>query len=111
MNQEGHITTENICKALRWILENHNNYDIRIVNMSLGNDITGSYKQSEIDCLCEELIEEGISIVAAVGNDYDGAIKPPANAPQVIAVGGVDDENMLKQIPQKLYHSTSGTTV
>jgi len=111
MNQNGHITTENICKALRWILDNHNKYDIRIVNMSLGDEIGGSYKESEVDSLCEQLIEKGITIVAAVGNEQHGAIKPPANAPDVIAVGGVDDENMLGAVPQKLYHSSYGTTV
>jgi len=111
MNEKGHITTENICKALRWVLEKHKKYGIRIVNMSLGDDVNGSYKQSEVDSLCEQLIEEGITIVAAVGNEHDGAIKPPANAPHVIAVGGVDDENILKEMPQKLYHSSSGTTV
>lgn len=109
VNEKGHITTQNICKALRWILENHHNYDIRIVNMSVGDDITGSYKQSEVDNLCEQLIEEGITIVAAVGNDQNGTIKPPANAPNVIAVGGVDDQNILA-IPQKLYHSSYGAT-
>jgi serine protease AprX len=110
MNEEGHITTENICKALRWVLENHNEHEIRIVNMSLGDDVNRSYKESEVDSFCEQLIEEGITIVAAVGNEQDGTIKPPANAPHVITVGGVDDENRLREMPQKLYHSAAGRT-
>jgi len=111
MNEKGHITTENICTALRWILDNHKRYDIRIVNMSLGDDVTGSYKESEVDSLCEQLIEEGIIIIAAVGNSEQGTIKPPANAPNVIAVGGVDDQNMLGETAHRLYHSSYGTTV
>jgi serine protease AprX len=111
MNEKGHITTENICTALRWVLDNHKRYNIRIVNMSLGDDVTGSYKESEVDSLCEQLIEEGIIIVAAVGNSEHATIKPPANAPNVIAVGGVDDQNMLGETPQRLYHSSYGTTV
>jgi len=78
--------------------------------MSLGDDEVISYKQSEVDRLTELLIEKGIVIVAAVGNDENGAIKPPANSPCVIAVGGVDDDNQLEE-SAKLYHSSYGQTV
>ena len=111
MDEEGRITTENICKALQWVLDNGNKYDIRIVNMSIGDDMTGSYKQSAVDTLCEQLIERGVSIVAAAGNDQDGRITPPADSLHVIAVGGADDENTLREAPQKLYHSAYGATL
>jgi serine protease AprX len=110
MNEDGHITTENIVKALKWVLNNYKKYDIRIVNMSLGDDNATSYKQSEIDQLAEQLVELGIVIVAAVGNDENGTIKPPANSPHVIAVGGIDDDNSLTDITG-LYHSSYGATV
>ena len=110
MNDEGKITTENILKALEWVDKNHKKYDIRIVNMSLGDDATGSWKNSKIDLLAEKLIENGISIVAAVGNDDKAAVMPPANAPNVIAVGGWDDNNILNCEEKKLYHSTFGKT-
>ena len=55
-------------------------------------------------------MEKGIVVVAAVGNDENGLIKPPANSPDVIAVGGFDDENNLTE-ETKLYHSTYGETV
>ena len=110
-NAEGHITTENICKALQWVLNNHKKYNIRIVNMSLGDDVTGSYRESEVDKLAEQLTEKGITIVAAVGNDENGEIKPPANSLHVIAVGGVDDENKLDEPIHKSYHSSFGKTI
>lgn len=109
-NEAGRITTENISKALEWVLQNHKKHNIRIVNMSLGDDESVSYKQSKVDRLTEELIKRGIVIVAAVGNDETGAIKPPANSPCVIAVGGVDDDNRLEE-SGKLYHSSYGQTV
>src|SRR5258706_6694998 len=110
-NDAGRITTENIVKALEWVLQNHAEYNIRIVNISLGDDEAISYKRSEIDRLAELLIVEGITIIAAAGNDENGTIKPPANSPNVITVGGIDDENRIQQLPAKLYHSSFGKTV
>ena len=43
--------------------------------MSLGDDTNASYKESEVDKLAEQLIENGIIIVAAVGNDENGSDK------------------------------------
>jgi len=110
-DQQGKISTENIVKALEWILANHLQYDIRIVNISLGDDAMSSYKESRVDQLAEALIAEGISVVAAVGNDERGYIHPPANALNVIAVGGVDDDNKLGNGENKAYHSSYGKTV
>jgi serine protease AprX len=69
-----------------------------------------SYKESSVDQLAEALIVKGITIVAAVGNDENGKIHPPANSLNVIAVGGVDDGNELNG-NIKAYHSTYGITV
>jgi serine protease AprX len=110
MNSEGKITTENISKALQWVVKNHKKYDIKLINMSLGDDATGSWKNSKVDLLAEKLIAGGITIVAAVGNDERASIKPPASSPNVIAVGGWDDNNCLNGSENKLYHSSFGKT-
>lgn len=111
MDDKGKISTENIAKALKWVLRNHKKYNIRIVNMSLGDDEPTSYKTSVVDQLAEKVIAAGISIVAAVGNDVASSIKPPANALHVIAIGGIDDENKLGNDQQQLYHSSFGKTI
>lgn len=110
-DKNGRISTGNIIKALEWILENHRQYDIRIVNLSLAGDEINSYKESRIDQLAEALINEGITVVAAVGNHEQGAIYPPANSLNVIAVGGIDDHNSLDIEMVKAYHSSYGTTL
>lgn len=109
-DKTGRVSTDNIVNALHWVLQHHKEYGIRIVNMSLGGDEAISYKQSEIDRLAEQLIREGVAVVAAAGNDENGLIKPPANSPNVITVGGADDDNDLRQPASRLYHSTYGTT-
>lgn len=109
-NDNGKITTASFIKALQWIYEHHKEYNIRIVNISLRDDELCSYKESSVDRLAELLIEEGITIVAAVGNDESGKVYPPANSLHVIAVGGVDDGNKISD-DFKPYHSTYGTTI
>jgi serine protease AprX len=110
-DDRGKITTQNIVNALEWVLQNQRKYNIRVVNMSLGDDEPVSFRESEVDRLAEKLIAEGVVIVAAAGNDESGKIKPPANSPNVIAVGGVNDENQLGQSPSSLYHSSFGNTI
>ena len=109
-DEQEQITTDNIAKALQWVLDNYQQYQIRIINISLGSNESTGYRHSKIDLLAEELIARGISIVAAAGNDEKGIIKAPADSPHVITVGGMDDENILAT-PAKLYHSSFGKTV
>ena len=106
----GRITNDAIVKALQWVENHHESYGIRIVNMSLGGDAVLSGTQSSIDKQAERLVAKGIVLVAAVGNDEHGMVKPPASAPHVIAVGGADDNNELGLETRKLYHSTFGKT-
>jgi serine protease AprX len=108
---DGKITATNIARALEWVLEHHEEFDIRIVNISLGTDEIVSYKESEVDGLAEQLIKKGIVVVAAVGNDANAVIKPPANSLNVIAVGGIDDQNVVDGNVNRLYHSSFGRTV
>lgn len=110
MDDNGKISTENIAKALQWVMKHHKQHNIRVINMSLGDDASGSWKNSRVNLLAEKLIEKGITIVAAVGNDDKASIKPPANSPNVIAVGGWDDNNQLNGEENKLYHSSFGKT-
>ncbi|MDP4132328.1 MAG: S8 family serine peptidase [Bacteroidota bacterium] len=109
-DKAGNIRTENIVRALQWVLDNYIKYGIRIVNISLGDQHTGSYKDSEVDCLAEQLIKNGISVVAAAGNEEFGRIHPPADSPNVITVGGIDDDNQLGNPFNKAYHSSYGMT-
>jgi serine protease AprX len=101
-NEEGLITGESVAKALEWVLNHHYHYHIQIVNISLGTD------DSRVTALAEKLVEKGIIVVAAAGNDERIAVKAPANALHVITVGGLDDHNELDGENSALYHSSYG---
>lgn len=111
MKEEGGISGEDITKALQWVLENHEEYNIRIVNMSVTDDWPISYKESEIAHTIRKLVDKDITIVAAAGNNPDAELLPPANVPEAITVGGLNDRNTLNPFDNTLYHSTYGITV
>jgi serine protease AprX len=109
-NEQG-ISRDNIARAIRWAIEHKDKYNIRIINLSVTDDFPTSYKDSEVDQAAEDAIAAGIVVVAAVGNDASASVKPPANSPNVIAVGGVNDHNTLGMFVESAYHSTFGVTV
>ena len=107
----GRISDESIEKGLRWILENREKYNIRVLNMSLGGDMDAKFEESKINGLAEELINCGVCITVAAGNSSDTHSIPPANCPSVITVGGFSDENQFSSDNFSLYHSNFGATI
>jgi serine protease AprX len=104
------ITGENIARGIDWAVKNRKRYNIRIINLSVYDDRNISFKQSEVDRAVERAFEKGITVVAAAGNDPAAPIHPPANSPQAITVGGLNDRNTLDPLLNTLYHSTFGET-
>jgi serine protease AprX len=109
-NEQGKIIDENITKALKWVLQNHKEHNIKIVNLSLSGDVDAPLYLNEINTLAEKLFQENVLVIAAVGNNENGNILPPASSPHVVAVGGLDDQNKLDG-DIILYHSTYGVTI
>lgn len=109
----GRITEENIARGLEWVIENRERYGIRVLNISLGGDEDIPCSQSIIDRAAEEAIRQGITVVAAAGNNglsEKHSSTPPANSPSVITVGGYDDNNLVEKKNLNLYHSNYGAT-
>lgn len=114
VSDQGKIPEENIAKGLRWVIENKDLYQIRIVNISLGGDEDVSYKENIVDQAAEEAVSKGLVVVVAAGNSGDSPdhfTVPPANSPSVITVGGSDDGNQFRNRDLGLYRSNWGKTV
>jgi serine protease AprX len=112
VSQKGQITEENIALGIRWIIENRQRYNIRVLNISLGGDEDVPCSESVINQAAEELIGQGVVVVAAAGNSgvYGRHPIPPANSPSAITVGGYTDNNELERNRIDLYHSNFGAT-
>lgn len=111
MNGRGHIDNERIVRALRWIRTHAAQYNIRVVNLSLGGDPVEALAWNPVDAEVAALFESGISVVVAAGNAGERRLVPPATAPQALTIGGLDDKNTFDHRDLSLWHSNYGTSV
>lgn len=110
VSRGGHIGDREIEAGLRWLIENRERLNIRVLNMSLGGDCDVPTAESSINTLVEQLIESGVVVTVAAGNSAEMRSAPPASAPSAITVGGFSDENAFAADRFDLYHSNHGVT-
>ena len=111
VGRKNRIRSEDVLAALEWLLKHHEEHGIRVVNISLGTDLPDSYRDSAVDEAAELLVQAGVVVVAAAGNDPLRPSVPPANAPSVLTVGGLVDKNLPNEMTLVAYRSQYGTTV
>ena len=98
LNSKGIGTTSGTLAALDWVMTNHAAYNIRVVNMSLGMPAVDSYKNDPLCLAVRRLVDAGIVVVAAAGNNGKdaqgnkvyGHIHSPGNEPSAITVGATN---------------------
>jgi hypothetical protein len=68
-------------------------YDIRVINLSLGDPEVPSGKDYEaLGNVVEKATDRGVAVVAAAGNDDGGPVGYPAAYPGVLSVGASDTQ-------------------
>jgi serine protease AprX len=95
LDHEGKGRISDIIAALDWVVTNRVQYNIRVVNMSLGAGVFESYNTDPLTVAAKRAVDAGIVVVAAAGNmgkaangqPQYGAIPAPGNAPWVLTVG------------------------
>jgi len=98
LNSQGNGKLSSVLAALNAVLENRAKYNIRVVNMSLGMTAIDSYKNDALCRAVRSLVNAGIVVVAAAGNEGKDASNPkvygrihsPGNEPSAITVGAVN---------------------
>ncbi|HEV3468816.1 MAG TPA: S8 family serine peptidase [Pyrinomonadaceae bacterium] len=113
VSKSGHIPERNIMRGLKWVLDNRERYQIRVVNISAGGDQEESYLHNGLCQLVERAVAAGLVVVCAVGNagwEPGHPVLPPASSPSSIAVGGLDDQNSLDRARRGMYRSSYGPT-
>ncbi len=108
------IRHDDIRRGLAWVTRHRKRYGIRIANVSCGGDYEASYLEDGLSRAAEAATRAGVLVVAAVGNlgNRPGhPVLPPASAPSVLSVGGLDDKNRLASSGYDMYHSSYGPTL
>lgn len=106
----GRIGNAAIARALHWLAIYGRELGVRVVNLSLGGDPVTPLAGNPVDEAVAALVERGVTIVAAAGNDGQRRLVPPGTAPQALTIGGIDDHNSFDRGEIELWHSNYGET-
>lgn len=95
LSVDGGCSAENIIQGIDWVIANKNKYNIKILNLSVGQKINETVTSDKISLKAEEAIKNGIIVITSVGNRKINLSDKysPAISPKVIAVGSVDSNN------------------
>ena len=80
--------------GLQFVVDHRDEYNIRVVNLSLASTTAESYLNDPLDAAVESAYFSGVLVVAAAGNrghDADATSYAPGNDPFALSVGAVDD--------------------
>ena len=105
----GHISSASIQRALTWLNEHGHEMGVKVVSLSVSGDPVSPLAGNGVDEAVAALVEAGIGVVAAAGNDGQRALLPPATAPFALTVGGLDDRNVFSHDELTIWHSNYGT--
>lgn len=102
------VQEADIQRGLAWLLANHAKHQVRIVNISAGGDAMSTRPDHPIHASIARLVDDGLVVVVAAGNQGIQHLVPPANTTEAIVVGGYDDRNSLRPHSWRLYNSNYG---
>lgn len=108
------VRHSDLARGIRWVSRHREEFNIRIINISAGGDFEASYLTDELSQAAEDATRAGLLVIAAAGNSghmTNHPVLPPASAPSVIAVGGLDDKNNLDFSDNDMYRSSYGPTI
>jgi serine protease AprX len=98
-DEHGGATVLDVIDGLQFVVDYKNDYNIRVVNLSLRSTEAQSYTTDPLDAAVEAAWFNGITVVVAAGNEgteANAVSYAPANDPYVITVGGTNDNGTKK---------------
>jgi serine protease AprX len=106
----GRITNASVARALDWLRWHGPALGVRVVNLSLGGDPVAKGAPNPVDEAVAALVAQGITVVAAAGNDGVRRLVPPGSAPEALTIGGIDDKSTFDHSEREIWHSNYGET-
>jgi len=104
LDDQGNGTVANVIAALDWLAVNAQTLKVRVANLSFGAKPNELPNKDPLTLAAKALVDRGIVVVAAAGNDGEvngkkvwGGIPSPADAPWVITVGATSSMGTLSR--------------
>ena len=94
LDRKGNGNTSHVLKAIDFIIENQKEYNIRVLNISVGMLPTADEAEKKnLIAAVEKAWNHGIVVVAAAGNNGPGknSVTVPGQCKSIITVGSIDD--------------------
>lgn len=109
LNQRGEGSTENVLAGISWVLQHFKEYDIRIVNISVGSTRGKNFDESSpLVQGVNKLWSAGLAVFTAAGNHGPSpySIGAPGNSRKIVTVGSSD---MIREGPGRDYSGRGPT--
>ena len=119
LGDDGSGVASDVIEAIDWAIEHRREYNMRVINLSLGAPVMQPYRDDPLCEAVERAVRAGLVVVVAAGNygrtadgqDVRGAIASPGNSPFAITVGAVDTHGTAKRSDDTLAaYSSKGPT-
>lgn len=93
LDHQGNGSKEDVIKGIDWVIDNRQQYGIRIMNISVGTVRESRQRDIQLVKAVEKAWDAGIVVVVAAGNmgPEPMSITVPGNSRKVITVGSMDD--------------------
>jgi serine protease AprX len=98
LDDNGEGTASSVIEAIDWAIDHRSDYNIRVINLSLGGPVLQPYRDDPVCAAVERALRAGILVVTAAGNHGQtadgktviGGITSPGNSPYAMTVGALD---------------------
>ena len=97
LDKNGNGRTSSVLRGIEWAIAHQAQFNIRVLNLSFGAHVLGSYKTDPLAAAVELAWKHGMVVVAAAGNGgpSSGTVESPGDDPYIITVGATDDQATL----------------
>lgn len=98
LDRMGNGNSRAVVEALHWLMDHGKEYDVRIINISMGSTAPRYTEKSGLLEAVEEAWDAGFVICAAAGNQGPdrSTITVPGTSPRIITVGSSDDNQVVR---------------
>jgi serine protease AprX len=119
LGDDGSGSASDVIEAIDWTIEHRHEYNVRIINLSLGAPVMQPYRDDPLCEAVERAVRAGLVVVVAAGNygrtvegiDVMGGIATPGNSPFAITVGALDTHETARRSDDTLApYSAKGPT-